>query len=190
MNSPEQDATEQKTAAQRALDTMLSDFNKPLELPPSIVGKRVTESYNAFDCYVCPNGHLQYNLTDEAKEEIRGRGVALPPICYEGAPCVLCAAAISPLETDVAILQNRVSNFMKMTSRLKEQQPGLLAINSDANKIALYLRGAYEHEIERGEPQHSGELSKAVVFYLKRERRRPSVVVGKVWRAMLRAMGV
>lgn len=167
----------------------LLDFNKPLELPVGVVGKRVTESYNPDDCYICPNGHLQYNPTEEAKAEIRSRGVMLPPICYEGGLCVMCPAPITKLETDVVTLQNRVSNYMKMASRLKSQEPGFLKVNKEANEIAVYIRGAYQAELDRGEPQHSGPLDKAVIYYLKRERRRPSVVVGKVWRTVLRMFG-
>jgi len=171
-------------------DKDLLDFTKPLELPDGVVGQRPTESYNPYDCYICPHGHLQYNLTEEAKVEIKSRNVDLPPICHEGMPCVLCSEPIRPLETDVKELQFRVSNFMKMASRLKQQQPGLLQINSDMNDLAYFIRWAYAYEIEQGEPQHSGSASKAAIYYLKKERRRGVVVVSKMWRAVLHLIGV
>jgi len=171
-------------------DGNLLDFSKPIDVASYETPKRVTESYNPNDAYVCPNGHLQYNLTDEAREDCRSRHVQLPPICYEGSPCKDCAAPIFPLENDPKELQFRVRNFMMMAARLKEQQGPLLAVNADMNELALYLRNAYSYEIMMSQPQHSGNVSKAAIYYLQRERRRPSVIAGKLWRAFLKAMGV
>ena len=167
----------------------LLDLSAPLMLPPSVVGKRVTESYNPNDVYVCPNGHLAYNLTTEAIQDCRHRNVVPPPVVYEGGRCSQCSEPYNRLENDPQTLQFRVSNFMKMAARLKAQEEGLLKINADYNTIALFMRGVYAWEIEQGEPQHSGTLSKCVVWYLQRERRRPSVVAGKLWRAFKRMLG-
>lgn len=168
----------------------LLDPNAPLTLPPGVVGKRVTESYNTEDAFICPNGQISYNLTDERRNELIAEGQTPPPIVYEGGRCDHCQEPVNRLETDVKTLQFRVSNFMRMAARLRAQQPGLLQSNSDLNEIGLFLRDAYAWEISQGEPQHSGNAGKAVIFYLQRERRRPTVVAGKVWRALLRMMGV
>lgn len=186
------DSDKQTTASVREIMTgaELLDLNTPLTLPLGVVGKRVTESYNPNDAYICSNGHLAYNLTSEALADCVRRFVTPPPVVYTGGRCHECQEPFHALETDVQTLQFRVSNYTKMASRLKYQEKGLLEINSDYNLISLFMRNEYAWEIEQGEPQHSGMLSKAVVYYMRKERRRPMVVMGKMWRAVLRMLGV
>jgi hypothetical protein len=186
------DSDKQTTASVREITpgAELLNLNTPLTLPPGVVGKRVTESYNPNDAYICSNGHLAYNLTSEALADCVRRSVTPSPVVYEGARCHECQETFRKIETDAQTLQFRVANYMKMASRLKYQEKGFLEMNSDYNLIVLFMRDAYAWEIQQGESQHGGALSRAVVYYMRKERRRPSVVAGKMWRAVLRMLGV
>jgi hypothetical protein len=160
------------------------------ELPPAQAPIRVTESYNANDAFICPNGHIQYNLTPEALADCKARSVIPPPVAYEGARCHDCDESVTALTADPQVLQLRLSRAMKHIAKLTANMKPLVEINTDMNQIALFLRNNYSFEIMSGEPQHSWTASKAVIYYLQRERRRPVVVVGKVARALLRFFGV
>lgn len=146
--------------------------------------------YNPHDAYACPAGHIEYNRTEEHLADIRSRGVQLPRQVHEGMACLQCGGYLTKLDDDPAKLQSTLSGYMKMATRLKENEPGLLETNRDYNDISLFMRLNYQYEIEQGEAQHAKKLSDAVKFYLHRERRRPSVVAARIWRALLRALGV
>lgn len=151
--------------------------------------KRVTESYNPDDAFICPNGHIQYNLTPGALADCKIREVVPPPICYEGSRCYNCDQSIAALTNDPQNLQFKLSRAMMSIAKLTESNRTLLDVNSDMNVIAMFLRNNYGYEIGMGEPQHSATASKAVIYYLQRERRRPVVVAGKLWRALLHLFG-
>ena len=66
---------------------------------------------------------------------------------------------ITDLEAQIVALQINGEHFRQ----LKESH----------DEIALFLRTHYGAEIERKEPQHMAEVSTAVRFYLRRERKLP-----------------
>jgi hypothetical protein len=162
----------------------------PLSLDPGVTAKRVTESYNAQDAFICPNGHIQYNLTPEALADCKARSVIPPPAAYEGARCHDCDESVTALTADPQVLQLRLSRAMKSIVKLQLNSHSLLAVNTNMNDIAMWMRGNYEYEIGMGEPQHSGTMARTVIYYLQRERRRPVIIVAKIWRALLRFFGV
>ena len=56
----------------------------------------------------------------------------------------------------------------------------------ELNQIAMYFREHYRQEIQNQEPQHQGQLSNCVIFYLRRERGRLSVRWRNFWGALER----
>lgn len=157
----------------------------------ALPGKRRSDwAYNPDDVFICPNGHLQYNLCEEEIEEMRVRGIKRPPICYDGGLCRNCTEAIEKLTSDPKELQYKLSTAMLALTQVNMSVQPLMAVNKDMNEIALFLRHHYDYEIGTGKEQHNGSGSKAVIYYLRIERGRFVVRAGKIWRAVLHALGV
>jgi len=174
------------------LNAVIANPNAPLD-PQDWGAKPVNYKepfYNPHEAFICSNGHIAYNRDEAAIKDILSRNVELPRVVREGLDCEQCGFPLRKLEDDLQTLQFRLSNYMKMASRLKQNEPGLLDTAKDYVRIALFLRNEYYWEIEQGQGQHSKLLSDAVMYYLRKERHRPSVVAGKIWRALLRALGV
>lgn len=95
-----------------------------------------------------------------ATEEER-RAALLEPIGspLRNRPDLTPEERIVDLEAQIVALQIHGEHFR----RLKESH----------DEIALFLRDHYAAEIERNEPQHVAEVSTAVRFYLRRERKLP-----------------
>jgi hypothetical protein len=141
--------------------------------------------------FMCPNGHLQYNLTAEEIEDIRAHGEELIfPVIYEGSICRNgCGERVAKLTTDVKELQQRLGTNMMACAQLNGTINSYRAANDDNNKMALFLRNNYNWEIGEGQLQHSGSVSTAVIYYLKIERKRLRIRAGRVVRALLRMIG-
>jgi hypothetical protein len=152
--------------------------------------RRADWAFNTLEMFICPNGHLQYNVTEEEKAEMRERGVKLPPLAYEGGLCRYCTEQIYPLTNDPKELQQKLGTAMERSAQLAAMLAPLQQAHNDTNKIAMFLREQYAWEIATGQEQHAGALSKAVIFYLKIERNRLSVRRARWWRALRRIAGV
>lgn len=152
--------------------------------------RRADWAYNPNDVFLCSNGHLQYNVTQEERDEMIQRKVAPPPLAYEGSPCRYCTEPISLLTADPKQLQQKLGTAMERATQLAVMLEAQKATADDYNKIVMYLREAYATEIHDGELQHDSGAARAVIYYLKLERKRVSVVWGKRWRALWRLVGV
>ena len=159
------------------------------EQPVSIDKPRRKNLSNPDDMLICENGHLQYNVTEEDAADLIRRGMEVPPGTWEGAKCRHCDEQVSLLTTDPAHLQQKLSTQMMIVTALREQMSGFIDANNDQNALALFIRQNYGYEIELGQPQHSGTLSKAAIYYLQRERRRVSVRAARFGRWLLRMVG-
>ena len=136
--------------------------------------------------FICPNGHLQYNLTDKEKSEQRERGIDPPGDVYEGQKCRNCDERVTLLTTDPKELQQKLATQMMVVSQLRGQQVALTRVNTDYNRISLWMREEYAYEIRTGESQHSGDLSRAVIHYMKIERGRWRIIAARAWRWLQR----
>lgn len=156
--------------------------------------RRADWAFNPADVFVCENGHLQSNVTATEREVMVARGETLKPIAFEGGTCLICprpsAVFLTKLTNDPKELQQKLGTQMQLVAQLRAMLVPLQAGNVDNNEIALFLRNAYAHEIAEGQPQHAGSASKAVIFYLKKERGRVGVKVGQWFRALKRGLGV
>lgn len=152
--------------------------------------RRADWAYNPDDVFLCPVGHLQYNLNDEELTELRQRGQERPPITYAGGMCRHCTEPLTQLTTDVKELQNKLATQMMRAAGLQQRIEPLEAQNKAMNDIALYMRQAYHWEMMQGELQHDGGGAKAVIYYLRKERSRPSVRMKSWVRAIGKMLGV
>lgn len=152
--------------------------------------RRADWAYNPNDVFICPNGHLQYNLNDEELAELQTRGIKRPPICYDGGLCRNCAESIEKLTADPKELQGKLGVQLQRAAALQLSVEPYKAVSDDMNRIAKFLRENYEYEMHSGQSQHDGNGSKAVIHYLRIERARPSVQARKMWRAVMRMLGV
>ena len=155
--------------------------------------RRADSMLNPDDIFICQNGHLQYNVVQEEKDEMLMRGVPLPPLAYEGGLCRFCPnppLTITKLTSVPKELQQKLGSSMELNAQLRSMIEPLQAANSDNNRIALFLRQRYDWEIASGQSQHDGDLSRAVIHYLKIERGRWAVRRGQWLRAIKRMMGV
>ena len=153
---------------------------------------RADRFYNPDDVFICVNGHLQYNLCEQEKQEMRERGEKPLPICYEGGLCRHCTELLEKLTADPKHLQYKLSTYMAQCAQLRGTLAPLQAVNADTNKIALFLRENYQHEMESGQVQHlgNGALSTAVIHYLRIERGRAGAKLARLWRGIMRVIGV
>jgi hypothetical protein len=156
----------------------------------SITSKRAPDWAATIDnMFLCPNGHLQYNLSSDELAELIARGETPPDQTYEGAKCRSCDARVQHLTSDVKELQYKLSTYMMVATSLRVSLKPMKANVDDNNEIALFLRNNYAYEIASGFEWHNAGCAKAVIHYLKIERKRPSVVMGRIWRALLRLIG-
>lgn len=158
------------------------------------VPRRADWAFNPNDAYICDNGHLQTNVTPEELDAMVLRGEVIKPIAYAGGLCKICPKSfpfhLVKLTNDPKELQQKLGTQMQLVAQLQAMITPLQANNLDLNDIALFLRAYYAHEIAEGQPQHAGSASKAVIFYLKKERGRVIVKVGQWFRALKRGLGV
>jgi hypothetical protein len=152
--------------------------------------RRADWAFNPSDVFICSNGHLQYNVNEHERNEMIARGVTLPPIAYEGGLCRYCTEQLSKLTDDPKQLQQKLGTAMERAAQLGVMLEAQTASSDDYNRIVMFMRQSYAWEIETGEMQHDGQASKAIIHYLKLERKRASVVWGKRWRAIWRLVGV
>jgi hypothetical protein len=165
----------------------LGMMHKPTATPINIV--RPVNNQNANEMYICENGHLQYNLTNDDKAELLERGMPIPPVVFNGAKCGNCDLYVTSLTNDVLHLQQKLATQMQIVTMLRANMAGFQDANEDQNVIAMFIRQNYGHEISIGLPQHSGRASLAVVYYLQRERRRVSVRLARFGRWVLQMVG-
>lgn len=169
-----------------ALNALASTF-----APPGTPGtrRRADWATNANDMYMCPLGHLQYNLLPEEKEELIAKGEKVPPICQDGGVCRHCTETVEKLPTDAKSLQYKLSTATITVTQLCKALEGFKETSDDYVKITMFVRENYGWEIEQGQGWHDEMLSKAVMHYLRIERSRVSVTAGRIWRALLRLIG-
>ena len=178
---------------QDEMDVIAQRVTRAIPINPILggtpVNRRMDVVINPNDMYCCPNGHLQYNLTEEELEEQKQRDMEPPARVYDGAKCRNCDERVTLLTTDVKQLQQKLGTQMMIVAQLNGCMQGFVDANNDINKIALFLRENYPYEIADGKPWHAGSASVAVIHYLKIERSRFRVLAGRVWRALLKLIG-
>ena len=149
----------------------------------------ILESQDPADMYMCPNGHLQYNLSARARVLREQQGGRQRPMVYEQSPCIHCAEPLSKLTSDPLELQHKLATQTMAVTQLQLQSIPLLAVKKDMDEIALFLRDKYAYEINEGKVWHTGSGARAVIHYLEIERNRLSVRLVRSWRALLRFIG-
>lgn len=155
--------------------------------------RRADWAFNPDDIFICANGHLQYNVNEHERQEMLMRGVTPKPIAYEGGLCHYCPnppLALMRLTNDPKELQQKLGTSMERVAQLSGLLTPLQEANKDMNVIATFIGQNYSWEIHEGQEQHNGPASKAVIHYLRLERKRWSVRRMQWWRALRRLLGV